>query len=166
MEVVAQEPEPYFFYLIVRRAVVASDGVNMASKNSKKSKRGSDAERGVPKPSEVVSPAAQVVMKSLSFHTKKIFLGYDEGDNPELEPTFANHFELLGIGSDVYLDIGILKPEEFAAAGMASTDPTKPVEIPFYVIHRIAMSGDTFMRLHVKVTEAQKGLEKLRQDAT
>lgn len=118
---------------------------------------------GTSKPAGV--PGFNVTKKAISFSARRIFIGYNEGDNPELEPTFANHFEVFGFGADIYMDIGILKPEEVMKAGNASSDQAKPVEVPFYVLHRIAMSQETFNRLHQKVTEAQKGLEKLKKDA-
>ena len=114
---------------------------------------------------EVAAGGAQVVSRAVSFQVKKVFLDYEEGQNPELEPTFANHFELFAIGTDVFLDIGILKPEELIAKGMSSVEQQQ-FEMPFYVTHRIAMSAESFRRLHVKVTDAHKALEKLNEDAT
>src|SRR5580698_562806 len=107
----------------------------MAAKQKHKSALVSvDAKKG-----EVVVGRAE--FKTVSFRAKKIFLGYEEGDNPELEPTFANHFELFMIGSDTFLDIGVIKPEELAAsAAVGATAPDTIAELNFYVTHRVAMS--------------------------
>jgi hypothetical protein len=106
---------------------------------------------------------AKAERRSINFKPKKVFLGYEEGDNPELEPTFANHFELFVVGSDLFLDVGMVKPEELIEAATVGTTPSsEPVELPFYVTHRIAMSYDTFSKLHVKINEIYRLYQTIR----
>ncbi len=103
----------------------------------------------------------EITQKSLTFQAQKIFVGYEEGDNPELEPLFANHFEFLAIGTDIFLDIGILKPEDLISAGSAPTQ--EPQKLLFYVLYRIAMSPDTFLRLHEKTAQLLEAVKEMRR---
>jgi hypothetical protein len=106
--------------------------------------------------------------KTLNFKVEKVFIGYQEGENPELEPLFANHFELLQIGTDIFLDVGILRPEEVIAMAATSGELQK---LTFNVLYRIAMSPQTLARLHLKTAalfesmkpafESMKGMVEL-----
>lgn len=79
----------------------------------------------------------------VSVQTQKVIIGHEEGNAPDLEPLFANHVEAIRIGADVYVDLGIVKPEDLLAAqGAPGSDST----INFYVLQRVAMSVDTFTR--------------------
>jgi hypothetical protein len=124
--------------------------------------------KDAPKEAEVVpAPSAPVVpggVKSLFFQAKKVFVGYEKGDNPELEPLFANHFEMFVIGGDVFLDVGIIKPEELAKLPeIVKGEP--PAVVPFYVLYRIAMSYPTLERLQVKVNEIINNLKRIQESA-
>jgi len=84
--------------------------------------------------------------------SQKTMIGHSEGDTPELEPLFANHVELFGIGSDIYLDIGIIRPEDIAALRPEIEKNASGVHtVTFNVLQRVAMSRDTFERLRLAV---------------
>jgi hypothetical protein len=90
--------------------------------------------------------------------TQKVIIGYEEGNDPALEPLFANHFELFQIGTDIYLDIGIVRPEDII--GLKATlesAPAEPHTVTFNVLHRIAMSRDAFERLRTGVETITRG---------
>lgn len=93
--------------------------------------------------------------------SRKQIIGYEEGDDPSIEPLFANHFELFQIGTDIYLDIGIVRPEEIIALKrQMESAPTEEHELAFNVLQRIAMSRDGFERLKAGVetiTKAMRG---------
>lgn len=112
--------------------------------------------------------AHTVQAKQIVFRTKKVFLGYEEGDNPELEPTFANHFEVFVLGTDLFLDIGIVKPEELSAVASAAGEvkPENAVEMPFFVTYRVAMSWDTFYKLHAKINEIHSAFQLIKDAKT
>jgi hypothetical protein len=48
----------------------------------------------------------------VSVQTQRVIIGHEEGNAPDLEPLFANHVEAIRIGADVYVDLGIVKPED------------------------------------------------------
>jgi hypothetical protein len=106
----------------------------------------------------VTTPLAKAEFK---FRTRKVFLGYEEGDNPEIEPTFANHFEMVTVGTDIFLDVGILKPEDLVEA-VGKGKGKEPLDLTFYVVHRIVISRDAFDRLKVKIDQVAATLEQIR----
>ncbi len=91
---------------------------------------------------------AETERKRLNFIVDKVFLGYDEKENPQIEPLFVNHFEILQIGSDIFLDAGIITPEEIM--GMQPASGGGPTKATFNVLYRIAMSPQTFANLYQK----------------
>jgi hypothetical protein len=95
---------------------------------------------------------ARVEKHEVAVRSQKQIVGHEEGNNPELEPLFANHFEMIRIGTDFYLDIGIVRPEE--VIGLQSKLESSPPEVPtiiFHVLQRVAMSPDGFDRLRAGV---------------
>ncbi len=88
--------------------------------------------------------ASEIVVQS-----KKIILGPEEGNTPDLGPLFVNNAEILAVGTDFYVDLGIIRPEDITAAGSSqqpresAAEPT-PVKLDFFVLQRIAMSEFTF----------------------
>ena len=100
-------------------------------------------------------PNQQTLVRS-----EKRIIGADEEGDPELEPLFANHFELMQIGTDLYLDIGIVRPADIV--GLHSRIETAPAETPtitFNVLQRIAMSRDGFDRLRASVELIARGMD-------
>ena len=67
-----------------------------------------------------------------------------------MEPLLANHFEIMQVGTDIFLDIGVITPEEL----MALPEPVEGQagKVTFNVLYRVAMSPQTFVRLHEKVS--------------
>src|SRR5262249_10316882 len=89
--------------------------------------------------------------------TQKQIIGHEEGNDPVLEPLFANHFELFRLGSDIYLDIGIVRPEEIVELQQkVQSAPNESHTIKFNVLQRIAMSHDGFERLKAGVETIAK----------
>ena len=83
---------------------------------------------------------------------EKKIIGYEEGNDPELEPLFSNYLELFQIGTDVYLDIGIVRPRDIVDLKQkAEAAPSEVHSLTFNVLQRIAMSRDTFERLKASV---------------
>lgn len=90
--------------------------------------------------------------------SEKRIIGHEEGNDPELEPLFANHFELFQIGSDIYLDIGIVRPGELISVReKIERAPSEVQTIGFNVLQRIAMSRDSFERLKAGVEVIARG---------
>lgn len=83
---------------------------------------------------------------------EKKIIGHEEGNDPELEPLFANYLELFQIGTDVYLDIGIVRPRDIVDLKQRVDEaPSEVHSLTFNVLQRIAMSRDTFERLKASV---------------
>lgn len=71
---------------------------------------------------------------------------------PDVEPLFANHFEILRMNTDIYLDIGIISPTDMAIAVDAATKDSESIPtVRFSVLQRIAMSPGTLIVLHQKL---------------
>lgn len=71
---------------------------------------------------------------------------------PDVEPLFANHFEILRMNTDIYLDIGIISPTDMAIAVNAATKDSESIPtVRFSVLQRIAMSPGTLIVLHQKL---------------
>jgi hypothetical protein len=95
---------------------------------------------------------AEVSTIAATLRSQKVIIEHSEGDNPQLEPLFANHVELFGLGSDIYLDIGIIRPEEIVALRPEiERNPSGLHTVTFNVLQRVAMSRDTFERLRLAV---------------
>jgi hypothetical protein len=90
--------------------------------------------------------------KQVRFKTERIMVPFEEGDNPELEPLFANHFEVARINSDVYLDIGMIRPSEMVRLVEAYTPGAEPT-LAFHVLQRVAMTPQTLDVLRDKINE-------------
>jgi len=90
--------------------------------------------------------------------TERIIVPHNEGDDPELEPLFANHFEIIQVGSDFYLDIGIVKPADMIGLKeKLERSPNEAHTVKFHVLQRIAMTQDGLQRLRVGVETATRG---------
>lgn len=101
-----------------------------------------------------------VVEHPARVRSRKQIIGYEEGDL-SLEPLFATHFELLQIGTDIYLDIGIVRPEEILDLKMRIQNaPAEEHEIAINVLQRIVMSRDGFERLKAGVEEITKAMRE------
>jgi hypothetical protein len=85
----------------------------------------------------------------VAVQTEKIILWHEQGDSPDLSPLFANNVELVNVGSDYYLDVGIIRPEDIMAAGIQQMNNAekKVTKLEFFVVQRIAMSEHTFRML-------------------
>jgi hypothetical protein len=85
------------------------------------------------------------------YFTESVIVGNDV-NTPDVEPLFANNFEVLASGTDIFLDIGIIDPTDLAKMMQAAQE--KPGEVPtvrFSVLQRVAMSPATFGMLVNKV---------------
>ncbi len=103
---------------------------------------------------------ADVSTIAATIRSQKVMIDHSEGDNPELEPLFANHVELFGLGSDIYLDIGIIRPEELAALRPEIEKNASGVHtVNFNVLQRVAMSRDTFERLRLAVEGVARAMQ-------
>ena len=69
----------------------------------------------------------------------------DADNEIETRPTFINHLLLARMGSDVFMDIGIVPADDLA------NFMEKP-EIRFVVLDRLVMGLETFMQLHDAVS--------------
>jgi|SRR5271165_5935216 len=104
----------------------------------------------------------------VSVRTNKIILGHEQGDTPDFEPLFVNNTELLVAGSDFYMDLGILRPDEMTAFATAQTSDVTAQgnivkTIDFYVLQRIAMSESTFRKL---IETGRSILARMDEDRT
>ena len=86
--------------------------------------------------------------------SEKKIIGHEEGSDPELEPLFANHFEMFQIGSDIYLDIGNRPPcrtrDSPLGENRESAIGGSDGRIQCSAAVRIAMSRDSFERLRAE----------------
>jgi hypothetical protein len=102
-----------------------------------------------------------IVKLQTKVRSEKKIIPHEEGNDPELEPLFANHFELFRIGTDIYLDIGIVRPVDFVSLKeKVESAPADLHSVTFNVLQRIAMSRDGFDRLRAGVDliiESTKG---------
>jgi hypothetical protein len=99
-----------------------------------------------------------VEKRELTVRSLKQIVGHEEGNNPELEPLFANHFEMMRIGTDLYLDIGMVRPEEIVALE-SKFESREELTVTFHVLQRVAMSPDGFQRLKASVEIIAKAIE-------
>jgi hypothetical protein len=104
-------------------------------------------------------PRAEDISKGtqLRVRTNKIIVGHEQGDTPELSPLFVNNTEVIVVGTDFYIDLGMVQPDAVTAAGVSqgdtSTRGAAPVNIDFFVLQRVAMSESTFRTLIQRATE-------------
>lgn len=93
--------------------------------------------------------------KQVQFLANRVIVPHEEGGDPELEPLFANHLEVMQINEDVFLDIGIIKPVDIIAMvqSNASQSDEVPPPVQFYVLQRVAMSAQTLKTLYGKLCE-------------
>ena len=97
----------------------------------------------------------------VAVRSRKNMIGHDEETNPELEPLFANYFEMILIGTDLYLDIGIIRPEDILGLqSRVKATPSEVHDINFHVLQRVAMSQDGFERLRLNVDMIATALKK------
>ena len=82
--------------------------------------------------------------KTVNIQTKKVILGHEQGDAPDLAPIFVNNVEIIHVGSDFYLDLGIIRPDDIIAAGTPTESGGAPGTAEFFVLQRVAMSRFTF----------------------
>jgi hypothetical protein len=94
--------------------------------------------------------------KTVTFQVERVIVPHEEGSNPELEPLFANHFELMNINGDIYLDIGIISPAQLVDFTQNEDRNKAQTDIPalrFFVLQRIAMGTESLKTLQRKVNE-------------
>jgi len=82
-------------------------------------------------------------------------VGHDVS-SPDLEPLFANHFEVLGTGNDIFLDIGIIDPRDIGAMLEAAEKTGEQQSIKFSVLERVAMSPASFVLLANKINAVMR----------
>lgn len=88
---------------------------------------------------------------SIEYFADPVIVGHDV-NTPDVEPLFANHFELATMGTDIYLDIGIIDPKDMTAMVLKAQETSDPKPtVKFSVIQRVAMSPATFILLVNKV---------------
>lgn len=103
---------------------------------------------------------ADVDKRMINFRAAKHVVGPDEG-NCDIEPIFVNHAEAAWLGTDVFIDFGVILAEDFVAVANSRNDET--LEVPFHAIGRLAMSINTFVRLRSKVNELFAAIEQAEQ---
>ena len=91
--------------------------------------------------------------KPVQFKTDRVIIGHDEGNTPELEPLFANHFELMQLNTDLFLDVGIIAPQDMLSAMNQAGEANDIFTVKFSILQRIAMSPATFFTLRNKINE-------------
>ncbi|MGB6946138.1 MAG: hypothetical protein WBE37_27320 [Bryobacteraceae bacterium] len=84
-----------------------------------------------------------------------------EVSSPALEPLFANHFELLTMGTDIFLDIGIVDPKDMTEMVQKAQENESDHVVKFSVLQRVAMSPATFVLLVNKVNAT---LQQIREN--
>lgn len=102
------------------------------------------------------------VRKQIRFQVRSMIVPFEETNSPELEPLYANHFELVRVGSDIFLDIGILRPQDMLALVEQQEDGGV---VDFYVLQRVAMTIDTLKRLRSKADDLCEMIDSLNANA-
>ena len=82
--------------------------------------------------------------KDVFIQTRRVIIGHEEGNTPDLEPLFVNNLEVMTVGTDVYIDVGIVKPEEVLEMGANSSKAEQAIN--FYVLERLVTSVGSFER--------------------
>lgn len=93
-----------------------------------------------------------VGLPSISVKINKQIAG-DTDNEIETRPTYINHLVLARMGSDVFMDIGIVPMDDLAAFR------EKP-EIRFIVLDRLVMGLETFLTLHDAVSQLHRQLKE------
>ena len=83
--------------------------------------------------------------QSVTVRTRSSFVrqGEEAGD-PSLNPLFINNVEISLVGTDVFLDLGVIQPADVMALKAQSGDEVQ--ELTFHVTERVVMSVNTFAR--------------------
>lgn len=94
----------------------------------------------------------QLTEGDITYLAEAVIVGH-EVTTPDVEPLFANHFELLTMGTDIFLDIGVIDPKDMAQmVEKAQANPNESSHtVKFSVLQRVAMSPATFVLLVNKV---------------
>lgn len=93
-------------------------------------------------------------LQQLQAASKKVF---SVGDNEPPYPTFTNVIEFSGAGVDVFMDIGSVAPEAIQAAIKTAEESERSPEnhpiVNVHIIHRFAMTLQTAMQMHQRLSE-------------
>ena len=89
--------------------------------------------------------------KLVQVKSKRLMVRQEDVGSPDFEPLFVNHMEASHSGADVFLDFGIIRPEDVMALDPNATDGVQ--EIAFHILQRVVMSVNTFAQLQRKVGE-------------
>jgi len=98
-------------------------------------------------PTEQTPPAPPIPAGASLINTRKIFANPAEA--PPF-PVFINAVDVIGIGHDVMLDVGVISPEDVNSATATGMSP--PL-IDMHVITRFAMSVATVALLHQRLIQ-------------
>lgn len=99
--------------------------------------------------------------RQIKFSTDRVIVNHDDGNDPELEPLFANHFDFIQLNTDIFLDVGIVKPQDMIAAlQKVAESGEESFNVNFAVLQRIAMSPATFQMLRQKINDLGEQLDK------
>ncbi|MDQ2712690.1 MAG: hypothetical protein M3Y24_10765 [Acidobacteriota bacterium] len=99
--------------------------------------------------------------------TRRIVAPRDRDRDPELDPVFINHTQVMIAGEDVFLDFGVIKPSDIVSLPAGESD--HPPLIDFYLLQRIVMSKVTlgeFLKQVVGLHQAmaQKTPEQVQKE--
>jgi len=99
---------------------------------------------------------------TVQLRVKRVPVDYDSGNSPELGPLFANHFELIRLNADIFLDIGIVSPEYMVEMlqNLGQGEEQDAPTVEFSVLQRVVMSPVTFLTLCAKLTGLKEQIEK------
>jgi len=84
--------------------------------------------------------------KSVRIKTKRVIVGTDDENTTDIQPLFVNNIDVMKVGSDIYLDLGVVKPEDIILMG-SNQNADFEVPLNFYVLQRVALSTETFQTL-------------------
>jgi hypothetical protein len=102
---------------------------------------------------------------AVQYVAEPVIIGHDV-NTPDVEPLFANHFEIMVSNTDVFVDIGIIDPRAMAAMMKAAQEkPGQPATVKFSVLQRLAMSPASFVLLAAKVRETMDQLMEAQVNA-
>ena len=83
---------------------------------------------------------------------------HDQDRDPELDPVFVNRTEVMVVGDDVFLDLGVIKPSDIAS--LSAGEAEQPSVIDFYLLQRVVMSKANFGELFKQVVRLQEAMVK------
>jgi hypothetical protein len=95
--------------------------------------------------------------RQFAFRTRKVLAPDAIAVDPQ--PLFVNFFEIARIGSDVFMDVGFIPPEQFL--GMKDSPPTAVLQLDFLVSRRLVMSPDALRALYTKVGQILGKIEEV-----